>query len=76
MINMDEDILEMLSDLEHVQWCKWSQSVSKEISLLLDILDKFNDDLSEHDLLTVSNIKDKLNQWNELWVDYSQLSEQ
>ena len=72
---MDEKILEKLSELEHIQWCEWSQAVSKELYLLLDILDNFEDELSEKDLLTVSRIKDKLIRWNDLWVDYSELSE-
>ena len=73
---MDEDILEILAELEHVQWCEWSQSLSNEILLLLEILDKFEGNLFDSDLSTVYGIKDKLNRWKDLWILYSDLSEE
>ena len=72
---MDRDILEKLSDLEHQQWCEWSGSVSKEIFSLITILDRFEDDLSDDEKLTVSRIKDKLARWDNLQVNYFELSE-
>ena len=72
---MDRDILEKLSDLEHRQWCEWSGSVSKEIFSLITILDRFEDDLSDDEKLTVSRIKDKLARWDNLQVNYFELSE-
>lgn len=72
---MNEDILEKLSELEHKQWCEWSQAISFEISLLINILDKFEDDLSDDDLRTIFRIKDKLVHWRSLRVPYSDLSE-
>ena len=75
MIIMDSDILEKLSDLEHRQWCEWSGSVSKEIFSLINILDRFEDDLTDDEKLTVSRIKDKLARWDNLQVNYFELSE-
>ena len=75
MIIMDRDILEKLSDLEHQQWCEWSGSVSKEIFSLITILDRFEDDLTDDEKLTVSRIKDKLARWDNLQVNYFELSE-
>ena len=72
---MDRDILEKLSDLEHQQWCEWSGSVSKEIFSLITILDRFEDDLTDDEKLTVSRIKDKLTRWDNLQVNYFELSE-
>ena len=72
---MDGDILEKLSDLEHRQWCEWSGSVSKEIFSLINILDRFEDDLTDDEKLTVSRIKDKLARWDNLQVNYFELSE-
>ena len=72
---MDSDILEKLSDLEHRQWCEWSGSVSKEIFSLITILDRFEDDLTDDEKLTVSRIKDKLARWDNLQVNYFELSE-
>ena len=72
---MERDILEKLSDLEHRQWCEWSGSVSKEMFSLITILDKFEDDLSDDEKLTVSRMKDKLALWDNLQVNYSELSE-
>ena len=75
MIIMDRDILEKLSDLEHMQWCEWSDSVSKDIFSLISILNRFEDDLTKKKKVTVSKIKDKLDHWDNLQVDYSDLSE-
>ena len=75
MIIMDSDILEKLSDLEHRQWCEWSGSVSKEIFSLITILDRFEDDLTDDEKLIVSRIKDKLARWDNLQVNYFELSE-
>ena len=72
---MDRDILEKLSDLEHQQWCEWSGSVSKEIFSLITILDRFEDDLTDDEKLTVSRIKDNLARWDNLQVNYFELSE-
>ena len=72
---MDSDILEKLSDLEHRQWCEWSGSVSKEIFSLITILDRFEDDLTDDEKLIVSRIKDKLARWDNLQVNYFELSE-
>ena len=75
MIIMDSDILEKLSDLEHRQWCEWSGSVSKDIFSLITILDRFEDDLSDDEKLTVSRTKDKSARWDNLHVNYSDLPE-
>ena len=72
---MDEDILEKLADIEHKQWCEWSISISKEIFPLVNMLDKFEDDLTDDEKSTISQIKDKLARWDNLNVDYSELSE-
>ena len=72
---MEDDILEKLADMEHRQWCEWSASVSKEMFLLVNILDKFENDLTEDEKLAISRIKDKLARWDNLNVDYSELPE-
>ena len=72
---MDEDLLEKLSDLEHKQWCEWSSAISKEISALIDILDRFEDDLTDEDKAIISKTKDRLVRWESLQIDYSELSE-
>lgn len=73
----DDNILEKLSDLEHKQWCSWSESISKDISLLLAILDKFDNDsqLNEEDKIIIRNLKQKLSRWDDLRVPYFDLSE-
>lgn len=72
---MDEDILEKLAGIEHKQWCEWSSSISKEIFPLFNMLDKFEDDLTDDEKSAISQIKDKLARWDNLNVDYSELSE-
>ncbi|MBE6495838.1 MAG: hypothetical protein E7Z78_05275 [Methanobrevibacter thaueri] len=73
---MRDELLERLSELEHEQWCEWSSHLSQELSSLLVILDKLDDELSDEDKQTIFNIKSKLNRWNELQIPYSELSEE
>jgi len=73
---MRDELLERLSELELEQWCEWSSHLSQELSSLLVILDKLDDELSDEDKQTIFNIKSKLNRWNELQIPYSELSEE
>ena len=72
---MDEEILEKLSELEHVQWCEWAASISKDLALLLSIIDKSDVKLSDEDKLIVLNVQDRLEKWDKLMISYSDLSE-
>ncbi|WP_407391784.1 hypothetical protein [Methanobrevibacter sp.] len=72
---MDEDILEKLSELEHVQWCEWAGSISKYLDSLLAIIDKSDAELSDEDKLIVLNAHEKLEKWDKLMIPYSDLSE-
>jgi len=76
VVFMSDDLLERLSELEHEQWREWSSHLSEELSSLLVILDKFDDELGNEDKQTIFNIKSKLNRWNDLQVPYSELSEE
>lgn len=74
---MDEDILEKLADLEHVQWCEWAGTLSKELSGLLEIIDKLDcESLDEEDKSFVAHVRDRLERWDKLMVPYSELSEE
>ncbi len=73
---MDNELLEKLAELEHVQWCEWAKSVSVNLNELLSIIDKNQDlDLTDDEIKSVNAVKDKLNRWNNLFVPYSELSE-
>ncbi|WP_407376011.1 hypothetical protein [Methanobrevibacter sp.] len=72
---MDE-LLENLAELEHVQWCEWAKSISIDINELLNIIEKNKDlDLSDEDMKSIDSVKDKMNRWNDLFISYSDLSE-
>ena len=76
MMIMKDDALEKLADLEHVQWCEWADALSNELSSLLEIIERHEDDLSDEDQLLVLKVKDKLAKWDRLMVPYSDLSEE
>lgn len=76
---MNEDILEKLSVLEHEQWCEWANSISKDLSSLLSIIEKLDDysmsKLSDEEKAIVSEVNAKLERWDTFMVPYSELSE-
>ena len=72
---MKEDTLERLAEEEHVQWCKWSGVLSRELSSLLKIIEKHDVDLSDEEQLFVLNVKDRLDRWDNLMIPYSDLPE-
>ena len=47
---MDE-LLERLSELEHVQWQNWSKSVSGDLKRLIELCDKFSDNLNDEEVV-------------------------
>lgn len=74
---MDEEILEKLAELEHLQWCEWASVLSKDLTLLLSVAEKADENaLSDEDKIIVSNVRDRLERWDKLMVPYSDLSEE
>lgn len=77
---MDDEVLEKLSVLEHDQWCEWAEAISKDLSSLLAIIEKLDDDsmsrLSDEDKAIVSEVNAKLERWSDFMVPYSDLSEE
>lgn len=80
MVIMDDDVLEILADLEHRQWCEWAGVLSEEIDDLLQVISKLKDDsdydLSDEDISIIEHSKDRQIRWNSLMVPYSELSEE
>ena len=64
---MEDELVEALSDLEHVQWMHWSKNVAYTLELALDAIEHNHSELAK--LL----IKDKLVGWKENWKPYSDL---
>ena len=49
--------------------------ISREISSLLDIIDKSDADLTEDDKQAIFNSRDRLTRWEKLMIPYSDLPE-
>ena len=71
---MDE-LLERLSELEHVQWQNWSKSVSGDLKRLIELCDKFSDNLNEEEKEFINSQKERLIRWEGMWIPYDELSE-
>lgn len=71
---MDE-LLERLSELEHVQWQNWSKSVSEDLKRLIELCDKFSDNLNDEEKEFINSQKERLIRWEGMWVPYDELSE-
>lgn len=72
---MKDDALEKLAEAEHVQWCEWADVLSRELSSLLEIIERHEYDLSDEEQLLFLKVKDRLDRWDKLMVPYSDLSE-
>ena len=71
---MDE-LLERLSELEHVQWQNWSKSVSGDLKRLIELCDKFSDNLIDEEKEFINSQKERLIRWEGMWIPYDELSE-
>lgn len=71
---MDE-LLERLSELEHVQWQNWSKSVSGDLKRLIELCDKFGDNLNDEEKEFINSQKERLIRWEGMWIPYDELSE-
>lgn len=71
---MDE-LLEKLSELEHVQWQNWSKSVSGDLKRLIELCDKFSDNLNDEEKEFINSQKERLIRWEGMWIPYDELSE-
>lgn len=71
---MDE-LLERLSELEHVQWQNWSKSVSRDLKRLIELCDKFSDNLNDEEKEFINSQKERLIRWEGMWIPYDELSE-
>ena len=72
---MKDDTLEKLAEAEHVQWCEWAGVLSEELSSLVEIIEKYDVDLSDEDRQLVLKVRDRLDRWEKLMIPYSDLSE-
>ena len=75
MMIMKDDTLEKLAEAEHVQWCEWAGVLSEELSSLVEIIEKYDVDLSDEDRQLVLKVRDRLDRWEKLMIPYSDLSE-
>lgn len=71
---MDE-LLERLSELEHIQWQKWSESVAKDLKQLIELCDKFKDNMNDEEKEYINSQKERLIRWEGMWIPYDELSE-
>lgn len=67
----EKELVEKLAELEHEQWMKWSKSVGKE-------LERFGGagKVPLVDSIVLGDIAVRLKRWIELWISYSELSEE
>ena len=74
---MDDETIERLACVEHLQWQEWAESVGGDIGVLLEIINDNVDlnDLDSGQLEVIERNARRVKNWPKLMVDYSQLSE-
>ncbi len=74
---MDNQIIEKLACLEHIQWMEWAKSVGGDLEILLEIInDNVDlDNLDSNQLEIIEKNTNRVNNWPKLMIDYSDLSE-
>lgn len=75
---MDDQIIEKLACLEHIQWQEWAESVYGDLRTLLEIINENVDlnDLDSDKLEIFEKNSNRVKNWPELMIDYSDLSEE
>ena len=75
---MDDQIIEKLACLEHIQWQEWAGSVYGDLWTLLEIINENVDlnDLDSDKLEIFEKNSNRVKNWPELMIDYSDLSEE
>lgn len=74
---MDDQIIEKLACLEHIQWQEWAESVYGDLQTLLEIINENVDlnDLDSDKIEIIEKNSNRVKNWPELMIDYSDLSE-
>ena len=75
---MDDQIIEKLACLEHIQWQEWAESVYGDLQTLLEIINENVDlnDLDSDKIEIIEKNSNRVKNWPELMIDYSDLSEE
>ena len=75
---MDDETIERLACVEHLQWQEWAESVGGDIGVLLEIINDNVDlnDLDSSRLEVIERNAQRVENWPKLMVDYSKLSEE
>lgn len=71
---INNTILEDLTMLEHEQWVGWSKSIAKDLEKLIRLTPI--EELTGEDQEFIISQLDRLDRWNELWVPYTELTEE
>ena len=74
---MDNQIIEKLACLEHIQWEEWAKSVGDDLEVLIEIIiDNVDlDDLDSSQLEIIERNANRIMNWPKLMIPYDDLSE-
>ena len=61
----EDELLENLAKIEHEQWVEWSKELSKKILYSFNLPSEIP-----------KEIREKLQNWSNLWIPYSELTEE
>lgn len=79
---MTDQIIEDMADVCHQEWEKWSQNISKELAIVIEVLKKdieFSKDNgveNKEAIELVQKLESRLERWGALWIPYEDLSEE
>ena len=79
---MYDQVIEDMGDICHQEWMKWSQNISKELVIVIEVLkkdiefSKENGAENKEAIELVEKLESRLERWGKLWIPYSDLSEE
>ena len=75
---MDNETIEKLASIEHVQWERWARTVCGDLEVLLNVINEHVslDDLNQDEMEVIEKNAKRVETWPKFMIDYELLSDE